>query len=497
MNAAKLLRQKILDLAIRGKLTNREKGDEPAAELLARIAAEKQKLIAAKKIKKEKPLPPITEDEKPFDLPMGWEWSRLKEITDSRLLNDGDWILSDDMVEEGPVKLLQLGSVGDGVYRNKGFKYLTEERFRNLGCTLIHEGYLLINRMIGDSLLACLMPKIDGKVITAVDICWVSPSERYDVKFLMYVVLSPYFQKAANDLGAGEGRVRVSKGNLTQISIPLPPLAEQHRIVSRVEELLAEVDKYSAAMDTLASSSEMMEKKVLDLAIRGKLTKREKGDEPAAELLARIAEEKQKLVAAKKIKKEKPLPPITEDEKPFDIPEGWEWCRLGCLVEIVSGVSYQKGDIRPDGIRILRGGNLKEDNRLYLNGDDVFISKSYANEENAVRKDDIVVVASTGSATVIGRPAIAEADMPGVQIGAFLRIVRSRKKELAKWLQLAFRSDFYRRHIRECSKGTNINNLKNEYMTEFCIPIPPLAEQHRIVARVDELLAECRKMRGV
>ena len=240
----KKARVKILDLAIRGKLVKQEKTDEPATELLKRIAAEKAKLVAEKKIKKEKPLPPIAEEEIPFDLPKGWAWARLADLTDSRLLNDGDWILADDMVADGPVRLLQLGSVGDGKYRNKGFKFLTKERCDELGCTEIHEGYLLINRMIGDKMLACLMPHLEGRVITAVDVCWISPSERYDVEYLMYSVLAPYFQRTVMDLGAGEGRVRISKGNLVKIPFPLPPLAEQHRIVAKVKEMLAACDAF-------------------------------------------------------------------------------------------------------------------------------------------------------------------------------------------------------------------------------------------------------------
>lgn len=178
-------------------------------------------------------------DELPFDLPQGWAWARLSDLTDSSVLNDGDWIVSSDMSENGNVKLLQLGSVGNGIYENKGFKYITEAKFRELGCTEIYQGYLLINRMIGDNLLACILPPIEGKVITAVDVCWIAPSDRYDVKWLLFLVLSQWFQKKAKSLGAGEGRVRISKGNLVKIVFPMPPLSEQKRIVARVEELFA------------------------------------------------------------------------------------------------------------------------------------------------------------------------------------------------------------------------------------------------------------------
>jgi type I restriction enzyme S subunit len=225
----------------------------------------------------------------------------------------------------------------------------------------------------------------------------------------------------------------------------------------------------------------------LQSAIQGKLVPQDSKDEPASVLLERIRTEKEKLVKAGKIKKEKPLPEIGEDEVPFDLPMGWEWVRLGKLINLISGVSYEKNDVAKSGIRILRGGNIL-DTRILINDDDIFLPKKYKNADNTIQIGDIIIVASTGSKAVIGKPGFVIESLPNTQIGAFLRIVRPINMELSKYLQILFSSEFYRERIRTLSQGTNINNIKAEYITEFVIPIPPLAEQCRIVAQMDNLL---------
>ena len=157
------------------------------------------------------------------------------------------------------------------------------------------------------------------------------------------------------------------------------------------------------------------------------------------------------------------------------------------MIKLVSGVSYDKDDVIKSGIRILRGGNVKGDGKLYLWEDDVFLPATYSNKENEIHKDDVVIVAATGSSAVIGRAAVASIDMSGVQIGAFLRIARPLFADVNTWLALIFHSPFYRQHIQDKAKGTNIRNLKAEYITDFIIPLPPLAEQKRIVAKIEEL----------
>ena len=245
-------KRKILDLAIHGKLVPQDPNDEPASVLIERIRAEKEELIKQGKIKRNKKESVIFKgDDNSYyqDLPENWQFTSLREITTSLTLNDGDWILSQNMSNIGDVKLLQLGSIGNMVYIDKGFKYLTKDIFKELSCTEIFSGYLLINRIISDKMCCCIVPDIDGTIITTVDTCWIAPSNTsYDIKFLMYQLASPTFQKEVLLKASGTTRRRISKNNLINIALLLPPLAEQKRIVTAIEEAFSKLDKISEAL---------------------------------------------------------------------------------------------------------------------------------------------------------------------------------------------------------------------------------------------------------
>ena len=175
------------------------------------------------------------------------------------------------------------------------------------------------------------------------------------------------------------------------------------------------------------------------------------------------------------------------DEIPFDIPSSWEWIRLGHLVRIISGTSYQKGDVTTSGIRILRGGNI-QNNQLVLSPDDVWLPFSYRDSEKNIQAGDILIVGSTGSPTVIGKPAIVLKSIDNVQIGAFLRVLRPYFGWSFDYLHLLFITEYYREHIRTKAKGTNINNIKAEYIEDMLVPLPPLNEQTRINEKQKKLL---------
>lgn len=181
----------------------------------------------------------ISEDDIPFDIPANWTWTNLSLLTSDETLNDGNWVLSSDISATGEVNLIQLGNIGRCKYIHKNLKHLTYQHFNEMGCRQIYPGYLLVNRLIGDEMLACIVPDIDGILITAVDVCWIAPQDKiYDLKYLLYLLATPYMQKAAKSYGRGTTRFRISKTNLINIPVPFPPLAEQHRIVAKIEELL-------------------------------------------------------------------------------------------------------------------------------------------------------------------------------------------------------------------------------------------------------------------
>ena len=222
------LRKKIIDLAITGKLNNHSNtsASEELAEIIRLLGNNKQR--------------EIKDNEKWTSIPSNWTWGRLSDLTTNDSLNDGNWVLSEDMVSDGPVKLIQLGSIGDCEYRYKGFKYLTEEHFRELNGKQIYPGYLLINRLVVDKMLACLVPDINGILITAVDVCWVAPNDDlYSTEYLMYAMSSSVVQQKVKELGHGVTRFRISKSNLVDIAFPFPPLEEQKQVVSKINELYA------------------------------------------------------------------------------------------------------------------------------------------------------------------------------------------------------------------------------------------------------------------
>ena len=245
-NTVQTIKSKILDLAIRGKLVPQDPNDEPASVLLERIRTEKEELIKQGKIKRDKRESVIFKgDDNSYyqDLPQSWQVSTLREVTTPLTLNDGDWILSGNMTDNGEVKLLQLGSIGNMSYIDKGFKYLTKDTFYELSCTEIFTGYLIINRIISDKMCCCIVPDIDGTIITTVDTCWIAPSEAsYNIKFLMYQLASPSFQSAVLLKTTGTTRKRISKNNLIDLHLLFPPLAEQKRIVDEIEKIFATLD---------------------------------------------------------------------------------------------------------------------------------------------------------------------------------------------------------------------------------------------------------------
>jgi len=240
-------KSKILDLAIRGKLVPQDPNDEPASVLLERIKAEKEELIKQGKIKRDKKESVIFkgEDNSYYqDLPENWEKTTLRKITTPLTLNDGDWILTENMNANGEVKLLQLGSIGNMMYIDKGFKFLTKQTFDELSCTAIFPNYLIINRIISDKMCCCIIPNIEGTIITTVDTCWIAPCPQlYNLKFLMYQLASPAFQSMVLMKATGTTRKRISKNNLLDLPLLFPPLVEQKRIVQTIETAFAQLDE--------------------------------------------------------------------------------------------------------------------------------------------------------------------------------------------------------------------------------------------------------------
>ena len=461
----KKLRQKILDLAIRGKLVPQDPNDEPASVLLERIRAEKEQLIKEGKIKRSKKSAATDKshyENVPFEIPENWCWTTLGEISnygqcenvDVDKIAANEWILELEDIEKDSGRIIQ--------------KLCKDDR---KACGTRHKFYR--NEILYSKLRTYLNKVL---VAPASGFCTseIIPIHCIETNpwFICFVLRSNYFLDYTASLGYGVKMPRLGTNDALISYIPLPPLSEQARIVDEVAKWNIIIDEIENGKIELESHIKKTKSKILDLAISGKLVPQDPNDEPAIELLKRI----------------------NPGFKPCDnshyenmaIPQSWELVSLNSVVDIISGVSYAKSDIKESGVRILRGGNIQDGEIICLE-DDVFIDQSYSNMVNSVVKGDIVLVASTGSPTLIGKTGYARITYPDTQIGAFLRIIRPKSSEISAYLNLIFNSDFYKNYIRSLAKGTNINNVKNGYIEQFEIALPPIQEQERIVMMVENI----------
>ena len=479
-------------MAIKGKLVPQNPDDEPASVLLERIRAEKQQLIKEGKIKKDKNDSIIYkgDDNRYYEnLPCGWSVSTLSQVTSSQLLNDGDWILSENMDPNGNVKLIQLGSIGLMRYIDKGFKYLTEDTFHKLSCTQIFPGYMLINRIISDKMYACILPQLEGKLITTVDTCWIAPKDEwYNLKYLMYFTSSTVFQSIVLHVSSGTTRKRISKSDLIHLPIYLPPLSEQQRIVSRVDELFEQIDiieKNQADIDALYDE---FRKRTLTLAIQGKLVPQDPNDEPANVLLERISAEKKAKLGKKYVdsyiykgddncyyEKVGTNEPVRLDNLPFDIPDSWCWARLGNIGDWGAGATPARTKSQ------YYGGNIPWLKTGELNNDIVYGSEEHITDE-ALKECSLrycrigdVLIAMYGA--TIGKLAIA-----GVPLTTNQACCACTPYEGIYNFYLFYFLMEEKDNFTQMGFGGAQPNISKEKIIKHLFPVPPYEEQKEIVS---------------
>ena len=312
------LRKEIINLAVQGKLVS-QKSDEGDTEDIYDLLRKKGKKTFAD----------ISEENMSFSIPNSWRWGTLSDLTFDNELNDGNWVLKEDMVDFGPVKLIQLGNIGDCKYIEKGYKYLTEEHFLELNSRQIYPGYLLINRLVVKDMYSCIIPDVKGILMTAVDVCWVAPNiEHYNIEYIMYALSSNDFRNKVQSLGHGVTRFRISKTNLINIAFPIPPISEQNRIVKKIKELFKLLDRIDALQTQYSSDLEVLKSKIIDAGIQGKLTEQLPEDGTAEELLEQIEIQKNTILKNRKGRVDKKIKAIDGDF-PYEIPSHWKWIRFG------------------------------------------------------------------------------------------------------------------------------------------------------------------------
>lgn len=460
------LKNAIFQLAVQGKLVPQDPNDEPASELLKRIKADKERLIKEGKIKKEKPLPPITEEEMPFELPESWAWVRLGKIGDT---NIGLTYKPSDQVEEGGTLVLRSSNIQNGKMNYNDNVYVSCEIPEKARISI---GDLLICARNGSRALVgkCAIVDKSGMSFGAFMAKFHSEFNRY----IKIFIESPVFRNQLDGVKT-ETINQITQDILRKQILPLSPLAEQKRIVSKIEELMPLVEEYGKAEERLtalnAEFPDKLRKSILQQAIQGKLTERDPSDEPASELLKRIRAEKERLIKEGKIKKEKPLPPITEEEMPFEIPENWAWVRLGEIINTSSGTNITASEMaKTDSLYPVYGGNG-------ING--------YYDKFNVPK--DTLVIGRVGY--YCGSVHLTKKDAWVTDNALIVRF--DNNNILTSFLQLMLTYA----DLGKKSESTAQPLVTGKIIKPHIIALPPLAEQQRIVDRVNELLAVCEELK--
>lgn len=503
----KKLRELILELAVRGKLVPQDPNDEPASVLLKRIAAEKAELVKQGKIKKQKPLPEISEEEKPFELPMGWEWTRLGSISNYGFCDKAEpedvtpetWILELEDIEKVTSKLINKVTFAERPFKS------SKNRFSQ-----------------GDVLYGKLRPYLD-KVIVANEpgVCTteIIPITSYGniyPEFLRLLLKAPNFIIYANSSTHGMNLPRLGTEKAQQAVIELAPIQEQLRIVSRVDKLmslcdqleqhsLTSLDAHQQLVETLLTtltdsqnadelaenwarisehfdtlftteaSIAALKQTILQLAVMGKLVPQDPNDEPASELLKRIAQEKAQLVKDGKMKKQKPLPPISDEEKPFELPIGWEWCRLGECINLISGQH-----LKPDEYEEECHGEMLP----YITGPAEFglISPTYSkytNEKRAIAAKGDILITCKGAG--LGKLNVADTNIAISRQLMAINVIRMNSEYLKIIL------DSMCGYFQSKGVGIAIPGISREDVMEPLIMLPPFEEQKRIMENLYKL----------
>ena len=471
----KKLRQKVLDLAIHGKLVKQDPNDEPASILLDRIRAEKARLVKEGKIKKIKSVD--NNKEESYELPKGWTITNVGDLLTNR---DSERIpLSSDVRKKQKNKIYDYYGAAGVI--DKVENYLFDERLLLIG----EDGANLLSRTKDNAFFA------EGKYWVNNHAHVLDCSEKAVLDYVAFIINSMNLE----DYITGSAQPKLTQDNLNKIPIPLPPLAEQRRIVKAVDELFEQIDIIERSEKELEEAANKTRDKLLNLAIQGHLVPQDPNEEPASVLLERIRAEKARLVKEGKLKKkdleEKPISP---DEIPFDIPEGWVWCRLKqiCSKIIDGDHNPPAGLSSKTEYLMISSKNINEDKLINL--EDVrFLSKGVFEKEDLrtqARKDDILFT-SVGS---LGRSCIIQDNSLNL---CFQRSVTILTTYIFNcFLKRYLDSPYVQSYVDEHSSGTAQKGFYLNQMELLLVPLPPLSEQRRIVTKLEELLQEIDKLKA-
>lgn len=526
----KKLRELILELAVRGKLVPQDPSDEPASVLLERIAKEKAQLIKDKKIKKQKSLLIISDEEKLFELPSAWEWCRIGNFTEvkgGKRLPKGHSLTT---VNTG-LAYIRVTDMKKGSVELHGIQYLMPETQKLISQYTISADdlYITIAGTIGAA--GGIPASLDGMNLTenAAKLIF----SRVNKNWLKLKLSSNHVQSQFKEKTNQLAQPKLALHKIQSCLLALPPAEEQNRIATKVDELMAlcdqleqqtesSLDAHNVLVDTLLSTLtdardanelsdnwarladhfdtlittdyavEQLKQTILQLAVMGKLVPQDPNDEPASELLKRITAEKEQLIKDKKIKKQKPLPEITDEEKPFELPEAWEWCRLPDIGDLARGKSKH----RP-----------RNDPSLYLGGTIPLVQTGDVSRANGVIETYTALYNETGLAQSKLWPKgtmcitiaanIADTSILGFDAcfpDSVVGYTPFDEKVNVKYFEFFIRTA--KNHLEEYAPSTAQKNINLEILSQLLVPCPPFKEISRIVAKVDKLMTLCDQLKA-
>ncbi len=490
------LKNSILQLAIQGRLVEQRPEEGTAEELYKKIQAEKQSLIKAGKLKKEKPLPPITDDEKPFEIPESWMWVRLgdysQKVTDQ--VASGSFATLRENVPSLKTQdyaiMVKTADFSNGFSRN--LTYTTKHGYDFLENSNLFGGELVLSN-IGSIGKCFIVPTLNYRMTLAPNAVMVRLVFDEGRDYLYHYLLSKQGYQELIAITSGTAMKKFNKTDLKGILIALPPLAEQKRIVAKIEELLPLIDRYEKAWSRLEDFNKRfpddMQKSILQMAIQGKLVEQRPEEGTAEDLYKQIQSEKQSLIKAGKIKKEKPLPPITDDEIPFEIPENWKWVRCSEVIDVRDG-THDTPKYVAEGVPLVTSKNLVNGKIEFETAKLISYEDATAiNARSAVDNDDILF-AMIGT---IGNPVLVKKDRDFSIKN--MALFKSINKQFVYMPYLLLFLEKEQDVMKKNANGGVQSFVSLSFLREYLFPLPPLAEQKRIVAKIEELLPLCERLK--
>jgi type I restriction enzyme S subunit len=524
------LRQLVLELGIRGKLVPQDPDETPAVSLIERVSANKSELLRTGEIKKSHKLPEIAPDEVEFTVPTGWRWARLGELTQKIGSGATPRGGKSAYVATG-IPFLRSQNIWNDEVALQGVALITPETHERMSNTQVYPNDILLN-ITGASLGRCtIVPTTLETANVSQHVTIIRTIEPINRQYLHHLILSPYAQSMIWSRQVGMAREGLSKKVLELFEIPVPPLDEQHRIVQKVDELMALCDRLeqqtsdqlkahetlvdtllgtltqsenatelaenwarlAAHFDTLFTTEQSIDRlkqTVLQLAVMGRLVEQDVGDETVEALIARLQDEKHQLVKQGDIRKPKKVPPTLLESHPFPIPLTWRWARLSFLVSILGDGLHGTPKYSTNGdFYFINGTNLRRGKISTFPE-----TKRVTSEEYSKYKKDLnsrtMLVSINGT---LGNIALYNGERVVLGKSAcYFNLLECLSKS---YIRVVLESPYFVSYAKNLATGSTIKNLSLRAMNELLIPLPPPNEQNRIVQKVDELMALCDQLK--